>query len=182
MKLADQISMFGKIAGMIFQSKIVGSDITQVKIQTNTGVFPGRYFGNGLRGYDFTFNPGRKVVSLRILEQNPDKTDKYNNLTTYAILARQGKKIAWIIRRDTNEFIGRLTESDKEGEAGVFEFTKSTPRALTTMKFANGGYIKENVMATDQFNQEYQQYDNGDFITDLPEIDPDDIGIYVTGI
>lgn len=178
MGFKENVQMFKVIAREIFKSKIANTDITKVSIRTNTGVFPGRTFGNGkLRGFDIEFNPGKKVIPLRIIEQNPDKADKYQNLSTYAILARQGKQIVWIIRKDTNEFIGRLVDDGK----GDFDFTKSEPRALTSVKYDHGGYTTQPVVGEDQFGQEYHEYDTG-FVSNLPEINLGEEAIYITGL
>lgn len=179
MGVQSEIKMFKVIATEIFKSKAIGSDITQVKIRTNTGVYPGRTFGGGkLRGFDIAFNPGKKEIQLRLLEQNPDKLDKYMNRTTNAVLAAQGRQIVWIIRRDIDEFIGKLMDDGK----GDWLFTKSESRALTTATYKDGGYVKQNIVGQDQYNQEYNQYDTGDFAADLPEIDPNDAAIYIAGV
>lgn len=178
-KFQEQINMFIDIVKVIFKSKNENTDIANIKIRTNTGEYLGRWFVNKtVRGFDFEYNPGKKKIALRILEQNPNKTDKYGNLTQFAILAREGKHIAWIIRTDTNEFVGRIVNN----AAGVYEFERSKPRALTTTTSMYGGYKTTPVEAQDQFNQTYNSIKENNWIADLPEIDPSDIPLYVVGI
>lgn len=112
---AEKMAVLQTVFALIFNSKATGSDITQVKVVTNTGTWPGRWFKNAqtgqqsLRGFDFTCNLGDRIISLRCLEQNPDKTDNYGNLKKYANLARQGHQIMWIIDRN-GSFIGRIQD------------------------------------------------------------------------
>jgi hypothetical protein len=99
------------IAGTIFQSKAQNTDITQIPLITNTGRWPGRMFKGDLRGFDFSLNLGDRIINLRCLEQNPNKTDNFGNLKKYAILARQGHKIMWVIDTKNNTFLGRLQDN-----------------------------------------------------------------------
>ena len=107
----QRMSFLRFIANTIFQSKAMNTDITQILLVTNTGRWPGRMFNGGLRGYDFTLNLGDRIISLRCLEQNPNKTDNFGNLKKYAILARQGIKIMWVIETKNNKFLGRLQDN-----------------------------------------------------------------------
>ena len=102
------------IFSTIFLSKAQNTDITQVIVTTNMGNFPGRWFKEGLiRGFDLAINTGDKIVSIRCVEQNPNKMDKFNNLGKYANLARQGHQIMWVIDKNTeNGFLGRIQDNE----------------------------------------------------------------------
>jgi hypothetical protein len=109
----ERMNILRLVFSTIFQSKAMNSDITQTLLTTNTGQWPGRWFvNNTLRGFDFTLNIGDRVISLRCLEQNPNKTDNYGNLKKYANLARQGHQIMWVIDRNTNNFLGRMHNNE----------------------------------------------------------------------
>jgi len=99
------------IADTIFMSKAQNTDITKIALATNTGRWPGRMFNGDLRGYDFSLNLGDRIINLRCLEQNPNKIDNFGNLKKYAILARQGHKIMWVIETKNNKFLGRLQDN-----------------------------------------------------------------------
>jgi len=94
----------------LFQSKQSNTDITQVNIITNMGKFPGRWFvQQTLRGFDVDINAGDKIVQIRCLEQNPNKTDNNGNLKPNANLARMGHKIMWVIDRK-DSWLGRIQD------------------------------------------------------------------------
>ena len=129
-----------------------------------------------MRGFDLTVNDNRVVLPLRIIEQNPDKTDAYGNLKQNAVLARMGHQIAWVIRTDTNTFLGKVQDGKWE---------KSTPRATTTVQHnasVPGAGTETPVTAQDQYDEGYTHYSNGDWQRDLPEIDVNDIPMYVVGV
>ena len=95
MSLQQEIDELMRVVNAIFISKAQNTDITKCTISTNMGTFHGRWFGKGqpyMRGFDFTTKSGNKIIPLRVLEQNPNKTDGYGNLKANAILARQGCK------------------------------------------------------------------------------------------
>lgn len=171
----DKINIILNVVQAIFQSKLTSTDITKVALTTNTGKFTGRWFAKGLlRGFDFTINNNGIIVPLRILEQNPNKTDLFGNLKENAILARQGHQIAWVIRRDTNNFLGKVMDG---------KWIKNKPQATTQMQFnaavpGAGKIIKTK--AEDQYHTDYTQYD-GDWQRDLPEIDPNEVTLYISG-
>jgi len=112
---AERMAILQKAFKLMFLSKEIGMDITQVTMQTNTGAWPGRWFKDSstgqqtLRGFDFTCNLGDRGISLRCLEQNPNKTDKFGNLKKHAILARQGHKIMWVIDRN-GSYLGGIID------------------------------------------------------------------------
>ena len=172
----ERIEFMIKITDIIFQIKERRLNPTTCTIQTKWGNFTGRTFSNGtLIGFDIDLNDDGIIVPLRILEQNPNKIDRYGNLKQNAILARAGHKIAWIIRRDKQQgFIGKVQD-------GVFE--KSEPRALQTVTYgAAGTGTYQPTVGEDQFNQEYTGFDNGDWQASLPEINPSEIPLSVTDI
>lgn len=102
----------------IFQSKIQNTDITTTVLTTNTGKFTGRWFKDSstgqhtLRGFDFDCNLGDRILSLRCIEQNPNKVDNFGNLGQYAVLARQGSQIMWVINSTANKFLGRIQNGE----------------------------------------------------------------------
>lgn len=94
----------------LFQSKQNNTDITKINIITNMGTFPGRWFvSQTLRGFDVDINAGDKIVQIRCLEQNPNKTDNNGNLKPNANLARMGHKIMWVIDRK-DSWLGRIQD------------------------------------------------------------------------
>jgi len=173
----QKIQLILLVTNTIFQSKLGHTDITQHVITTNTGSFPGRTFVDGkLRGFDFTCQDANGIIPLRILEQNPDKQDGYGNLKQNAVLARAGHQIAWVIRRDTNAFLGKVQDGKWE---------KITLRATTTVQYnagVPGTGVNVPVTAQDQYNGDYAHYDNGNWQRDLPEIDINEIPLYVIGV
>jgi len=174
----EKVALLLQVVQLIFQSKLANTDITQVTITTNTGTFPGRTFVNGtIRGFDFTVQDETGIIQLRVLEQNPNKQDGFGNLKQNAILAQQGHQIAWVIRRDTNQFVSKVMDGKWE---------KLTPRATTNVQFNAGvsgaGTVTADT-AQDQYNEAYHHYEGGDeWQADLPEIDPSDVPLYVTGV
>ncbi len=170
----EKVRLILCVAGMIFQSKLGNTDITQVNVITNTGTWPGRTFVDGkLRGFDITVQDNSGVVPLRILEQNPDKMDQFNNLKQNAILARQGHQIAWVIRQDTNTFLGKVMDGKWETDG---------PRATTNVQFNSGQPAETPMRAQDQYGGDYQHYDDGSWERELPDITVGEIPLYVTGV
>ena len=100
-KLAIAMDAYNKI----FASKIQGVDITTIGVQTNTGIFSGRWFNNSvtahktLRGFDVMFNDGRGMAKVRFIEQNPDKPSEPGRR------AASGSRIMWAIDQRTNDFL-----------------------------------------------------------------------------
>ena len=172
----EKVRLLLEVVQEIFTSKLANTDITQVTIITNTNVFAGRTFVNGkLRGFDFTVQDENGLIPLRVIEQNPDKQDDYGNLKQNAVLARAGHQIAWVIHRGVNRFLGKIQDG---------KWTKSTPRATTPVNNNTGAVTP--VTAKDQYDGEYQHYDNsdlnGDWQRELPDINVNEIPIYVTGV
>lgn len=103
----------------IFESRRLGTDIAQVRLNHPSlvmwngqqyqvaGAQNGRWFvNNTVRGFDLDISVGNNnVVQIRILEQNVNKQSQY------AVMARQGIPIAWVIDRkvkDGDAFLGRI--------------------------------------------------------------------------
>jgi hypothetical protein len=179
MNSSEKIALILSVAQAIFASKMANSNITEIAVTTNTGTFPGRWFGDGkgggtLRGFDFTVKDDNGVISLRILEQNPYKTDQFGNLKTNAILAQQGHQIAWVIRRDTNTFLGKVQDGKWE---------KNRPRATETMTY-NAAVPGAGQFQPVPTQYQYTNYDmyNDDWQDELPDIDMNDIPEYVVGV
>jgi len=108
----EKMAVLKLIFNTLFQSKQLGTDITQVIIPTNMGDFKGRWFSNNtLRGFDVSINLGARVIDIRCVEQNPDKKDTKGNLKWTANLARQGHQIMWVIDRNGG-FLGRVQNND----------------------------------------------------------------------
>ena len=106
---AERMAVLMGVFNTVFQSKQLNTDITKEIVPTNTGRWPGRLFNKGtLRGFDFTINLGDRTINLRCLEQNPNKIDDFGNLKKYAILARQGHLIMWVIDTKNDQFLGRI--------------------------------------------------------------------------
>ncbi len=89
------------------------------------GVVFAKHFKGTLAGFDLELHEAPGVVRmLRILQQNPNKTDgMFGRLTQYAILARAGHRICWVIDRarpQGNQFLGRIQDG---------QFIKNQPRA-----------------------------------------------------
>ena len=172
----EKVQLILSVAQAIFTSKLANTDITQIAIQTNTGSWPGRAFvGGKLRGFDFTVRDDSGIVPLRILEQNPDKMDQLGNLKQNAVLARAGHQIAWVIRTDVNKFLGKVQDGT---------WTMNTPRATTTIIHnagVPGAGTATPVVAQDQYDVDYNHYD-GDWQSELPDIDVHEIPVYVMGV
>lgn len=176
----QKVNLILLVANSIFKSKVNNTDIKGVTITTNMGSFPGRWFGDGkgggtLRGFDLSVKDHTGIITLRILEQNPNKTDQFGNLKANAILARQGHQIAWVIRRDTNTFLGKVQDGQWE---------QNRPRATTRVTYNSavpGAGQEQRVTAQDQYGEDYSQYDD-DWQADLPDIDVNEIPLYVTGV
>jgi len=109
----EKMSLIKLIFQTIFDVKRISGDITEAKIQTNTGLWAGRTFVNGkLRGFDFTVNDNGLIKKLRMLEQNPYKMDSSGKLSHYAVMACKGCQIAWLIDTSNNEFLGRMQDGE----------------------------------------------------------------------
>jgi hypothetical protein len=108
----EKMAVLKLIFNTLFQSKQQGTDITQVMMTTNVGNFNGRWFSdNTLRGFDVSINLGTRIIDIRCVEQNPNKTDNKGNLKWTANLARQGHKIMWVIDRNGG-FLGRMQDEE----------------------------------------------------------------------
>jgi len=124
------------------------------------GVVFARHFKGTLTGFDFELNEAPGIVRLiRLLQQNPNKTDMYGRLSQYAILARGGNHICWVIDRASNKFLGRIQDG---------KFIKNEPRA----------YNQNNAAAAKQTSFTGSQGYNpgqGTNFSNLPDIEPQEI-------
>lgn len=148
----------------IFNSKANNTDISQVAINHPNIVnspAKGRWFKGGtLRGFDITMNTGAKVVTLRCLEQNPTLTSQY------AIQARNGSRIMWVIQLVTtgaDNWLGRMQDgewhaSQERATTAVIQPTPPGPVASA----GEVGYTPEP--------QEFHDYEEPIHMEDLPDI------------
>ncbi len=110
---AEKMALLMALYNGIFQSKARNTDITAMGVPTPhvaSGIVMGRWFVNStLRGFDFNVQNGPNLLQLRMIEQNPNKTDAAGNRTYYANLAHQGHCIAWLIDcKPGGSFLGRI--------------------------------------------------------------------------
>jgi hypothetical protein len=128
MTAQEQMELIRVIHNTIFESKRLNTDITKATIlhpRIPGGVATGRWFvGGKLRGFDITLDRGDKTMHLRFMEQNPNKYDKFNNLSHFAGLARQGVRITWVIDQSIDGgWLGRIENNT---------WVKTKPRSHTT--------------------------------------------------
>ena len=117
----ERMALLMMVYDAIFTSKAQGTDPAQVVIHhpslmswdgKPTGIQACRWFKSGvtqqltIRGCDLNINIGDRVIQIRIMEQNPDKESQY------AIMARQGVKITWVIDRKVQQggWLGRIQD------------------------------------------------------------------------
>jgi len=109
----EKMALVKKAWALIFESKAVNSDITTVELvhpAIINGRCRGRWFKNSvtgqatLRGFDIPLMINGQTITIRILEQNPNKGSEY------AKMARAGSKIAWIINTALDQFTGRIQD------------------------------------------------------------------------
>jgi len=112
-----KMALIRAIFNLIFQGKQTMSINTWTQAPKPVGFentiiawVPRGFVNNTLRGVDAQINVGNRVLSLRFLEQNPNKTDHNGNLKPLAVQARSGQQIMWVIDRnvDKNGFLGRM--------------------------------------------------------------------------
>ena len=169
----ERMVLLRTVFNTIFQSKTQGTDIANVSIATNTGQWPGRLFTGGLRGFDFTVNLGDRTISLRCIEQNPNKVDNFGNLKKYANLAQQGHTIMWVIDTKNNKFLGRIHNAVWHAS-----FVPATqPVVGTPNVYDSPGQEAQEDAAYNQVNQEWHNTQNAAAslpdpmdINNLPEI------------
>jgi len=171
----EKMALLMQLYNAIFQSKAQGTDITQVIVShpsllTWDGKPSGRQNGKwfkdsatgqlSLRGFDATINLGNKNILIRIIEQNPNKTDMAGNLKHFANLARQGHRIAWVIdRRQENGFLGSIRDG---------QWHANQPRAT---------YPAANLQTAMSYNQPHEdRIEIPQSIDEIPDI-PGDVEI-----
>jgi len=170
MNIKQRMDLLTMIFRTIFTSKAMGTDITKEVIHTNTGQFNGRWFVNGLlRGFDISCNLGDRVINLRCLEQNPNKTDNYGNLKKYANLARQGNQIMWVIDKTSNTFLGRMQNGEWHAS-----FNPATQPASYSQPAQQGAY--NPAASPDPYHEYLNDGPQTVSIDDLPEL-PNNVGI-----
>lgn len=132
---AEKMAFIRMVADTIFVSKAANSNILTIAITHPNivgGEQTGRWFTNSetgqmtIRGFDIDINDGVKILKLRFMEQNPDKTDGRGQLKWTANLARKGHRMMWVIDRvkQVDGFLGRLQDG---------EWIPSQERAYTTV-------------------------------------------------
>jgi hypothetical protein len=158
----QRMQLLHRVYDLIFLSKAQNTDITQVVLYTNTGTWSGRLFSNNtLRGFDFSLDLGDRKIQLRCLEQNPNKTDNYGNLKTFANLAQKGHKIMWVIDTVNNNFLGRIHNGEWHANTQP-AIQPIQPDTAATYKTATYNAPEPSELSLNEF--------------DIPEI-PDDIGV-----
>lgn len=171
MNKADaKIAFLKMVANLIFAGpSTVNVQVIHPNIANDTHTVAGRSFNNKwgqtpIRGFDINIRTDEGIVKLRFLEQNPDKKDGMGNLTTYAQMARQGHKIVWVLRIDTqpNEWLGRIQDG---------EWIQNQIRAYTTSQASKTANPRQ---AQDQYGQGYSLND-GQWVNNLTNMVPADI-------
>jgi len=179
----EQMSLLRAVVNTIFLSKAQGTDISQVVIQhpnlmqwsenprgyQPSGRQNGRWFKNSvtgqitLRGFDLNINLGTRVVLIRVLEQNPNKNSQY------AIKARQGYEIAWVIdrRAQVGGFLGRIEDGQwhESEQRATYPANYQTTNQLTTQNIEPGPHYTTAVPVA--------QTEEPVRVDDLPELHDD---------
>ena len=150
----EKMALLKAIAVSIFAGKLSGTDVTKDYITDQFivgGRVNGRWFKESLRGYDLDINTGKGIISIRCVEQNPNKMDNNGNLKWTANLARQGNKIMWVIDRNGG-FLGRI--HDGEWVAG---FEPAIQPAVAEQVYhpinANAAVAENNIMESMDTNE-----------------------------
>jgi hypothetical protein len=171
---ATRISILKSIADAIFKNAVA----TNIKLkhpafftdQQADHIITGRWFSDEtLRGIDFKLDDNGTIRHLRMLEQNPKKM-KNGVLSQYAIAARSGKKIAWIIDRESNKFIGRI-------EDGVFITSKPSTTTKTPGPY-RGTYREVSTPTADNI---HCMGDIEDMASDLPYVGDNELESFIGG-
>ncbi len=165
----ERMAFIMTVHNAIFASKEQNTNIETVVI-SNPAIVPtqyskgqGRTFVNGtIRGFDISLNVGNKVIPLRFMEQNPNKTLDGVTLTKYAILARRGHKIMWVIDQNSS-FLGRI----QDGQWHASEqraYSPTPPQQQHTETHENQPYDDTGLAAQNQSAEEIP-----DVVTGIPE-------------
>jgi len=174
------IHLFIGLTNQIFLSKAQGTDITKVRVSHQLFTSPnkiinGRWFvSRTLRGFDFDVMENGVHQSLRILEQNPNKEVTPGVLTSYAIAARSGKQLAWVMGRSSG-YIGHIDNGVwiPQNDQGV---TKVSPGPMPGT-FKREFIPKENVPISHTLPV---SSDDIESLADVPEVLPNEIEQYLT--
>jgi hypothetical protein len=111
---AQKMSILKSVVNALFQCKLQGLSPEMTSVTTNCGVFKGKWFAAKLYGMDFDIGVPNGRLTIRVIEQNPDKVDAAGNRKYHALLASQGHQIAWVIDRGKKEnaFLGRIQDGE----------------------------------------------------------------------
>jgi len=124
-----------------------------------------------LIAFDLSLDLGTGMpYPIRVVEQNPFKRDKVGNLKATSLLAQRGHKIAWVIKTDTNTFLGKVQDG---------EFEANKPRAYTKTNFQplsfGAGIVSQQEPVSDQYGLDFRPDENGGWVSELPDVDPNDV-------
>ena len=147
----------------------------------------GRAFSNGqIRAFDFNLDVGPvgypQIKQVRMMEQNPNKTDSYGNLKTNALLARQGHRIVWIIRRNDDKWIGKIeVKQDDEGkDCSTYEKLGKVEPAITRVPGPfRGTVVKSKVVGTDSEGMYDMMKMTDESWKQVPEVNAADIPMFI---
>lgn len=107
---------------------------------------------------------------IRVIEQNPYKRDRSGNFKETAMQAQRGDKIMWIIKTDTEKFLGKVQNG---------EFVPNQPRAYTATNFQplsfGAGISSPQGPVSDQYGVDFRPDDAGNWVSDVPDVDPNEV-------
>ncbi len=111
---AQKMTLLKSIVAAIFSCKAQKLSPELISVPTNCGTFKGKWFASTLYGVDFDIAEPNGKMLIRVIEQNPNKTDAAGNRKYHANLAVQGHQIAWVIDRSKKEggFLGRIQDGE----------------------------------------------------------------------
>ena len=134
-----------------------------------------------LIGFDVNLDISQPTpYPIRVLEQNPYKRDGAGNFKETALLAQRGVKLAWVIKNVANSpgvsnFLGKVQD-------GVFHPNQPrayTPKQTMTPLLNIGAGVVQNDVRPDQYGTDHIHQD-GDWLSDVDDIDPNEIPIGIT--
>ena len=114
---AQKMALVQEIFRMIFASKqtLTNDAWTHTPVPPAfagfiTGWQPRGFVKGTVRGADVDVNIGNRILQLRFMEQNMNKTDNNGQLKQTAIRARNGECIMWVVDRTKqfNAFLGSI--------------------------------------------------------------------------
>ena len=145
--VAEKMSILKSVVAALFQCKSQGLSPEMTSITTNCGVFKGKWFAAKLYGMDFDIAVPNGKVLIRVIEQNPDKTDAAGNRKYHALLASQGHQIAWVIDRvkKENAFLGRIQDGEWIASKEIATTTAKLPAVKSSQSVSLPVYAEETV-------------------------------------